>query len=106
MDSAKEIVDYLVISATLGFINYGIIKVIDFCFNDGNIFDWYYRWLLTIPKKIAKPLGLCLKCMGFWVNLIIFVVIKYRIFDIPLYYFIVSYLIIFAILTIDENKKH
>lgn len=55
----------------LGFINYFLVVFIDFCFNEGNILDFYYRWLLrleTTRPKLAKLLGICPICMGFWVG--------------------------------------
>ena len=56
----------------LGFINYYLVIFIDFCFNENNILDWYYRFILTRveprSRKLAKVLGMCAVCMGFWVG--------------------------------------
>lgn len=48
---------------------------IDFCFNDGNILDWYYSILLKIEEKnpkISKLLGMCNVCLNFWISSILF----------------------------------
>jgi hypothetical protein len=56
-----------------------LVFFIDFCFNEQNILDWYYLFLLkhVQPKypKLAKPLGLCPVCMGFWVGVGVFSII-------------------------------
>jgi hypothetical protein len=59
----------------LGIMNARLVVFIDFCFNTGNIFDWYYKKLLHLsPKhpKLAKVLGMCPVCMGFWVGVFTF----------------------------------
>jgi hypothetical protein len=48
---------------------------IDFCFNSGNIFDWYYSILLKIEEKnprLSKLLGMCNVCLNFWISSILF----------------------------------
>jgi hypothetical protein len=71
-----EIIAFLLIGIILGYLNAIFVFFIDFCFNEGNIFDWYYLLLLKYvePKypKLSKPLGLCPICMGFWVGLGVF----------------------------------
>jgi hypothetical protein len=70
------IILYIAIGLLLGLVNTMLVFFIDFCFNEQNIFDWYYLFLLrhVQPKypKLAKPLGLCPVCMGFWVGLGVF----------------------------------
>jgi len=56
----------------LAVLNYFLVVFIDFCFNENNILDWYYRFLMIrvepLSRKLAKVLGLCAVCMGFWVG--------------------------------------
>jgi hypothetical protein len=52
------------------------VKFIDFCFNEGNIFDKYY--LLIYNKfeknnnKLFKVLGGCIYCFGTWIYIFIY----------------------------------
>lgn len=81
----------IIVGITSGFINY----FIDFCFNDGNIFDFYYKWVKSkiFPNhpKLAKVLGICPICFGFWVSITIFFIYKYFIPEIP-YILIIPYM--------------
>lgn len=66
----------LIIYIILGITSGLFIKFIDFCFNDGNIFDFYYAfvlWVETKSKKLAKVMGLCSYCYGFWVGTFLFI---------------------------------
>ena len=60
----------------LGLINFALVVFIDFCFNEGNILDWYYSLLISRVQprspKLAKVLGMCPVCMGFWVGLAVY----------------------------------
>lgn len=71
----------LIISITVGYICYCLVLFIDFTMNDGNIMDWYYAIIknYVYPKhpKIAKVLGMCPICFGFWVTLFIFMWLDY-----------------------------
>lgn len=53
----------------------GLLRLLDFCFDEGNIFDWWFsfiqRWETTRPK-LFKVLGGCMVCFGFWVSLFLF----------------------------------
>jgi hypothetical protein len=53
------------------------VNFIDFCFNEGNIFDFWYEFiqdkLYDNYPKLFKVLGGCVFCFGFWVNLVLFV---------------------------------
>ncbi len=65
----------LIISIILGFTSGLFVKFIDSCFNDGEILDWYYKEILTLEQKwprLSKALGLCPKCFGFWLSLLLF----------------------------------
>ena len=79
----------LLLSIVIGFCSAQITKVADFSFNEGNILDWYYILLLKyvepISKKLAKPLGMCIKCFSVWVCLICFLP-----FGLPWYYVLIS----------------
>jgi hypothetical protein len=67
---------------------------LDFCFENGNILDFYYnfiekKWSEKHPK-IFKILGGCIICLSFWISLIFF-----HIFYIVLplqYIFIIPYI--------------
>jgi len=66
-----------------GLFNY----FLDFCFNEGNIFDWYYEFIqekfYDNHPKIFKVLGGCIYCFSFWVNLFFYIPFII-IFSIPL----------------------
>jgi len=68
--------EHLLLSLLIGFCSAQLTKVFDFSFNEGNILDWYYIFLLKyvqpISKKLAKPLGTCIKCFTVWLCFIIF----------------------------------
>lgn len=48
-----------------------LVKFIDFCFNEGNIFDKYYLHIYNKYEKnnpkLFKILGGCIYCFGTWV---------------------------------------
>ena len=76
------------LSFIIGFTGAYISKLIDFSFNEGNLLDWYYIWLLNIEEsypKLVKPLGKCINCMSVWVTIIIFFL-----FNINLPYLLIS----------------
>lgn len=101
----------LEISIVIGIINYLFLICVDWSFEydkttgNKNLMCWYYQWLLTLPIWIAKPLGMCLYCFGFYTNFIIFVIVKYNFVNIDWLFFIISYLITFFILKKHENKN-
>jgi hypothetical protein len=68
--------EHLFLSLLIGFSSAQLSKILDFSFNEGNIFDWYYILLLKyvepISKKLAKPLGTCIKCFSVWVCFFVF----------------------------------
>jgi len=70
--------EHLLLSLLIGFCSAQITKVADFSFNEGNILDWYYIFLLKyiqpISKKLSKPLGTCIKCFSVWVCFSVFVI--------------------------------
>lgn len=65
------------------------VKFFDFCFYEGNIFDWYYK---TISKyfeeknpKLFKVLGGCIYCFGSWIYITSFIILKIN-YSIPTYF--------------------
>lgn len=80
---------------------------IDFCFNEGNIFDWYYSFLLYVElflPKLAKVLGLCNICMNFWVSTILFFTLFNKMIEGNTYLTIMVY-IIFISSSVFESLK-
>lgn len=69
----QALIIFIVLGISSGILSY----FIDFCFNDGNIFDFYYNWIVDyvepVYPKLAKPLGLCNVCFNFWVSTFLFV---------------------------------
>jgi hypothetical protein len=57
------------------------VSFIDFCFNEGNIFDFWYEFiqnkLFDDYPKLFKVLGGCVFCFGFWVNLFLFIIFSF-----------------------------
>ena len=52
------------------FLNALFVSFIDFCFNEGNIFEKYYLFILKYKEKhpfIFKILGGCIFCFGTWI---------------------------------------
>lgn len=47
-----------------------VTYTIDIFRGEGMIFEFYDKWLQTIPEKIAKPLGLCPNCFNVWLNVL------------------------------------
>ena len=85
-----EIIYALITAMLLGLCSYYFIVFIDFTFNDKNIFDWYYKWLLNKVEpnrpKLAKVFGMCAVCFGFWVATFIFIVYHYLLKIDAIYY--------------------
>jgi hypothetical protein len=83
----------LFLSIVIGFCSAQITKVADFSFNEGNILEWYYILLLKyvepISKKLAKPLGTCIKCFSVWVCFLIFLIFSIYL-SISWYYVLIS----------------
>jgi len=101
--------EYLFLSLLIGFCSAQLTKVLDFSFNEGNILDWYYIFLLKyvepISKKLAKPLGTCIKCFSVWVCFLVFGI--FLIFtNIPWFYIFLSQGISAYIIYICERKAH
>ena len=72
----------IAIIAVVAFCSAAWSKFLDFCMEDGNILDWYYRFIMRIGKvktdaggnilscnRLFKPLGGCLLCFNFWVSI-------------------------------------
>lgn len=68
-----------------------LVKFIDFCFNEGNIFDRYYLFIYNKFEKdnlkIFKVLGGCIYCFGTWIF-----IINYLLFNI---YYSLPFIFIF-----------
>lgn len=60
----------------LGVLNGGFSVFLDFCFNEGNIFDFYYQLLVDYVKpkseKLFKMLGGCNICFNVYITTIIY----------------------------------
>jgi len=73
------IVDLISVFLLSVFISF-FVKFIDFCFNEGNIFDWYYKYILdsfeTTKPKLFKVLGGCIFCFGTWIFIINYILIS------------------------------
>ena len=76
----------IAIIGAVAFCSASFSAFLDFCFEDGNIFDWYYNWLKKVCKIKAdatgaivggsrwfKPLGGCLVCFNFYVSIPAFI---------------------------------
>jgi hypothetical protein len=60
----------LLILLLLSIYNSFFVFFIDFCFNEGNIFEKYYVWISKFKNerpKIYKVLGGCIYCFGSWI---------------------------------------
>jgi hypothetical protein len=66
----------LIILIIVGILSSFFVKFIDFCFNEGNIFDWYYLHISNKFElnntKLFKLLGGCIYCFGTWIFIIMF----------------------------------
>lgn len=107
---ASNILLNLIIYVILGITSGMLVKFIDFCFNEGNIFDFYYifvLWVETKSKKMAKLLGLCPHCYGFWVSSGLFFIYSH-IFDTYLIYYIpyisISQFVIYLLFKGEDDK--
>lgn len=70
-------------------INSMLSLFLDYCIEEGNIFDFYSKWL---DKELGsswfyKPLGGCVICANVWIAFVTFVVV-FSIFNIHLGWFI------------------
>jgi hypothetical protein len=85
--------EHLFLSIVIGFCSAQITRVLDFSFNEGNILESYYLFLLKyiqpISKKLAKPLGICIKCFSVWVCFFIFLIFSIYL-HIPWYFLLIS----------------
>lgn len=71
-----ELTYNLISTAMLGMASFYLVVFLDFCLNEGNIFDWWYILILDYVKpkspKWAKVLAMCPVCFGFWVSTALF----------------------------------
>lgn len=92
----------------LGIMNSLFVIFIDFSMNEDNILDWYYKLIMTINnQKIAKLLGGCIVCFGFWINLICFNLYYFLLLDLPFswkYILIIPYIGISQFILINSEK--
>lgn len=74
--SLEELIVTITLGLTSGMFNY----FFDFTLYEGNIFDFYYDFLLNkvMPKspKLAKLMGICMVCLGFWLSLLFFCLVN------------------------------
>ena len=99
--------EYLALSIFIGFCSAQLTKLLDFSFNEGNVLDWYYMFLLEriepISKKLAKPLGTCINCFSVWVCFLVFFIFSIT-NSIPWYYILLSQGISYFFI-VKENKS-
>ncbi len=80
---------------------------IDFCFNDDNILDFYYQFLKQKVKpkhpKLAKILGMCIVCFGFWIATLFFILVNLTAFNFS--YWFLYYLIYIGFHQYELIKK-
>jgi hypothetical protein len=109
----EAITIFLVLTVTVVFAISSalLVKFIDFCFNEGNIFDWYYKILLDLEEKypkLTKVFGLCPKCFGFWISFLLFIY-YHNYFGIALIFFIpyisIAEYSIDKLFKLDDNKS-
>lgn len=66
----------IILFSLLGLGNGLFIYFIDFCFNEGNIFDFYYNFIVDKVSirypGLAKVLGMCMACFGFWLSFLLY----------------------------------
>lgn len=83
------------------------IKFFDFCFNEGNIFDWYYKFIYekfeNKKPKLFKVLGGCIYCFGSWIYIMLFALLT-TIYSIPFILIFIGLGINFISLMILENN--
>lgn len=81
----------LMFICVLGGLSGGFSIFIDFCFNEGNIFDWYYSLIQDYVKpkseKLFKMLGGCNICFNPYLSTILFVILSEN-FKISIKYYI------------------
>lgn len=82
-----------ILSFIIGFSSANITYFIDFCFNEGNILDFYYKFILNNVKpyseKLFKLLGGCIICFGFWINISLFLLF-FKLNYLPIELFFIS----------------
>lgn len=70
------LIGVLVLTWALAYANFYLIRFVDFCLQDGNIFDFWGNYVRNVlvekNRKLAKVLGWCPICYGFWLSLITF----------------------------------
>jgi hypothetical protein len=68
---------------------------INFCFNEGNIFDFYYSAIYynvkPFSEKLYKAIGGCFICFNIWINLFCFEFFYIDYFDVS-YFILIPYL--------------
>lgn len=97
----------------LGGLSGGLSVFLDFCFNEGNIFDFYYQFIIDYIKpkseKLFKLLGGCNICFNIYPSTIIFEIYNYYLNISYIYYlpYIITSILINMYLNgffnIDEN---
>lgn len=83
------------------------IKFLDFCFNENNIFDFYYRYISNKfnenKPKLFKVLGGCIYCFGTWIYIFIFIIFNIY-YQLPLIFLFMGIGINY--ISIDILNKH
>jgi fructose-specific phosphotransferase system IIC component len=74
-DVNMSIITDLIFIIILAITSSCFTKFITYCFNEGNILDWYYEWLIKYSgnnQKLFKLLGGCYICFNIWISTLIF----------------------------------
>ena len=53
----------------------GVLMYTQECMKECMVLYPYKKWLLKLPKWIAKPLGLCVYCQAFWLHLVYYLLL-------------------------------
>jgi hypothetical protein len=107
------ILEIILIFIILGISSGLFSKFIDFCFNEGNIFDFYYLFIIThiepVSPKLAKMLGVCNTCFNFWFSTFLFPVFLYLLglnFKIEYFYLYFIYISFSCTISLFLNKNN
>ena len=92
----------IITSLTIGFITSYLAVFLEYCFDEGMIFNKYYKLIDKLPEWINKPLGGCIICYGTWIT-IVFNLVFFRL-DLDIMTQIISLLTSIASFTYFTHK--
>lgn len=100
-------IEHLIVFFLFSVFSSFFIKFFDFCFNEGNIFDWYFSYIYEkfnkIHPKLFKVLGGCIYCFGSWIYIMLFILFNH-IYPIPYVFIFLGLGINFITLMILEKS--